>query len=499
MAQTDCPQYSLDLQDLGSRKVQANFQGGHLSSDGGGAVFLREVEQRCGLIKGLARCFEDRRDPELIEHPVADLLSQRINGLILGYEDLNDHDDLRRDPALAYSVGKSDLEGKDRRDPNDKGKALAAHATLNRLELAAENPDSRYKKIVADPTAIEDFIIDQGVKAIPKKSKEIIIDFDATDDPLHGKQEGAYFHGYYRHYCYLPLYAFCGNIPLWSELRESNIDGCQGTVEALQKMIPAIRKRFGKKVRIILRGDGGFAREEIMAWCESQTEVYYCLGYSVNSRLEKGVRVPLWKLRQEAAEAQKKAEADQINSKEIEVETSMRRFTELRYCTKDSWSRERRVIAKLELLPGKTNLRFIVTNLPGEGFENDCDRTRFRSQSLYEDFYCARGEMENRIKEQQMDLFADRTSTHWMASNQLRLWFSVIAHIIMNRLKACVLKGTELEKATIGQIRIKLFKMAVRITVSCRRVLMEFVSSFPRKKLFGQCVGNLGNLDKMPA
>ena len=405
----------------------------------------------------------------------------------MGYEDLNDHDDLRCDPALALSVGKSDLEGKTRRDPKDRGKALAAHATLNRLELSAQAPDARYKKIVADPTAIKDFIIAQGVKAIPKKSKEIVIDFDATDDPLHGQQEGAYFHGYYRHYCDLPLYAFCGNIPLWAELRECKIDGCLGTVKALKEIAPAIRKRFGKKVRIILRRDGGFAREKIMAWCESQSEVYYCLGYSVNARLKKAVAVPLWKLRQEVADSQG------------EVETATRRFTELRYRTKDSWSRERRVIAKLELLPGKTNLRFIVTNLPGEGFENDKNKNRFRSQELYEDFYCARGEMENRIKEQQMDLFADRTSTHWMAGNQLRLWFSVLAHIVMNRLKACVLKGTELEKATIGQIRIKLFKMAVRIRISVRRVLLEFASSFPRKKLFGQCVENLDHLDQMPA
>ena len=487
MAQTDCPQSSFNFQDLGSRNIQANFQGGHLSSDGGGALFLREVEARCGLIKKFSHCFDDRRNQELIEHPVADLLSQRINGLIMGYEDLNDHDDLRRDPALALSVGKIDIEGTNRRDPKDRGKALAAHATLNRLELAAEKSDARYKKIVADPTAIEDFIIAQGVKAIPKKSKEIVIDFDATDDPLHGSQEGGYFHGYYRHYCYLPLYAFCGNIPLWSELRECKIDGCKGTVEALQRMVPAIRKRFGEKVRIILRGDGGFAREEIMAWCESQSELYYCLGYSTNARLRKATAVPLWKLRQEHED------------EKGEVETAVRRFTELRYRTLESWSCERRVVAKIELLPGKINRRFIVTNLPGEGFENDENKKRFRSQELYEDFYCGRGDMENRIKEQQMDLFADRTSTHWMASNQLRLWFSVIAHIVMNQMKACVLKGTELERATIGQIRLKLFKIAVRIRVSVRRVLLEFASSYPRKKLFGQCFENLASLDKMPA
>jgi len=308
------------------------------------------------LIKRFADCFEDHRNQELIEHPVANLLAQRINGLILGYEDLNDHGDLRCDPDLALSVGKFDLEGKNRRDPKDKGKALAAHATLSRLELSAQAPDDRYKKIVANPVAIEDFIIEQGVKSIPKKSKEIVIDFDATDAPLHGQQVGAYFRGYYRLYCYLPLFAFCGNIPLWAELRECKIDGCKGTVEALQKMIPANRKSFGKKVRIFLRGDGDFASEETMAWCESQPELYYCLGYSVNPSLKKAVAVPLWKLRQEATNDQG------------EVAESARRFTELRYRTKGSWSRERRVVAKLELLPGlpdKTNLRFIVTNSRG--------------------------------------------------------------------------------------------------------------------------------------
>ena len=487
MAQTHCPQSSFDFQDLGSKKVQANFQGGHLSSDGGGAIFLREVEARCGLIRSFAKCFDDRRNQNLIEHPLAALLSQRINGLIMGYEDLNDHDDLRHDPAIALSVGKTDIEGKTRRAPSDRGKALAAHSTLNRLELSAQKPDARYRKIVASPTAIQDFIIKQGIKAIPKKAKEIIIDFDATDDPLHGHQEGAHFHGYYRHYCYLPLYAFCGNIPLWSELRECKIDGSKGTVEALQKIVPAIRTRFGSKVKIILRGDGGFAREAIMAWCESQPETYYCLGYSTNKRLAKAIAIPLWKLRQKHGDAQG------------EVEESVRRFSELSYRTLDSWSRPRRVIAKIELIPGKTNLRFIVTNLPGEAFENDNNKKRFRSKELYEDFYCARGEMENRIKEQQMDLFADRTSTHWMASNQLRLWFSIIAHIVVNRMKACVLKGTELEKASIGQIRLKLFKIAVRIKVSVRRILLELAGSHPRKKLFGQCHGNLARLDEMPA
>ena len=477
MAQTDCPQTTFEFQVLGSRKVQANFDGGHLSSDGGGALFLREVEARCGTIAKLAACFDDRRNPELIEHSVAHLLAQRINALAMGYEDLNDHDSLRLDPAHALAAGKEDLLGEHRLEENDRGKALAASTTLNRLELAAEAPDARYRKIVADAPAIEALLIDEGVKAIPRKSKEIVIDFDATDDPLHGSQEGAYFNGYYRHYCYLPLYAFCGNVPLWSELRDCKRDGSLGTAEALQKIIPRIRKRFGKNVRIIVRGDGGFCRESIMGWCESQEKVYYCFGLSTNQRLRRIIAPKLGKLQRDIAHEN--------------LELPVRRFTEFSYATLDSWSRKRRVIAKLEVLEKGENPRFIVTNLPVNGFADDGlaagqSPARFRARELYEGFYCQRGEMENRIKEQQIDLFADRTSTHWMASNQLRLWFSAFAHMQMHQLRVCVLKGTELERASIGQIRLRLFKIAVRIKVSVRRILIECCSAYPLKELFGR-------------
>ena len=482
MAHTECRQQTFEFQALGSRKVHANFDGGHLSSDGGGALLLREVEVRSGIIGRLARCFDDRRDPDRIEHSVAHLLAQRINGLAMGYEDLNDHDSLRLDPAHALAAGKEDLLGEGRADENDRGKALAASSTLNRLELAAEAPDGRYRKIVADAAAIEDLLIREGVRAIPRKSREIIIDFDATDDPLHGDQEGAYFNGYYRHYCYLPLYAFCGNIPLWAELRDCKRDASAGTVEALEKIVAAIRARFGRKVHIILRGDGGFCREAIMAWCERQHEVYYCLGMSTNTRLRRMIAAKLGRLRGE-----------------IDLggcEAPARRFTELRFRTLTSWSCRRRVIAKLEILPKGENPRFIVTNLPAGGFGDDGREQagRFHGRALYEDLYCARGEMENKIKEQQLDLFADRTSTRWMASNQLRLWFSAFAHLQVNRLRATVLKGTALERATIGQIRLRLFKIAVRIKVSVRRVLLEYCSAYPLKDLFARVHGNLALL-----
>lgn len=277
MTETDCRQTHFEFQALGRKKVEANFEGGHLSSDGGGALILREIETRTGLLKRLSTCFDDRRDRELIEHSLPHLLAQRVNGLVLGYEDLNDHDDLRRDPGHALAANKEDILCETRRDEQDRGKALAAASTLNRLELAAQKPDERYRKIVADPSAVEALLIKEAVKAIPRKSREIILDFDATDDPLHGNQEGRYFQGYYRHHCYLPLYCFCGNIPLLAALRDCKRDAADGTVEALAKILPAIRRRFGKKVRVILRGDGGFARDAIMHWCE-QNDIHYCLG-----------------------------------------------------------------------------------------------------------------------------------------------------------------------------------------------------------------------------
>lgn len=472
MTRTECLQRVFEFQDLGSKKVVANFDGGFLSSDGGGALILRQIEARTGLLHRLARCFEDRRNPALIEHSVVELLSQRIHGLAMGYEDLNDHNELRRDPAHAMAANKTDPLGLNRRERRDRGKALAGAATLNRLELAAQAPDSRYRKIVADPEAIEELLIREGVRALPRRSREVILDFDPTDDPLHGAQEGAFFQGYYRRYCYLPLYCFCGNIPLWARLRDCKRDASDGTVEALAKIVPAIRQRLGNKVRIIVRADSAFCRESIMSWIESQPNVYYVFGIAKSERLLRHVQGKFAGLRHD------------IERKVVSAPT--RRFTEIKYRTLKSWSRRRRLIAKLEWLPKGPNPRFVVTNLPGEGFEESDRRDgRFRSDKLYEKLYCARGEMENRIKEQQLDLFADRTSTHWMASNQLRLWFSAFAHLIVSRLRALALRGTELENASVGTIRLRLFKIAAQIKVSVRRVLVELCSAYPLKNLMG--------------
>ncbi len=465
---TECKEQRFLFQELDGRKVEVDFGGGYLSSDGGGLI-LRELERHSGLLRDFADCFIDYRDQRYVEHSVGELITQRIHGLVLGYEDLNDHDHLRRDPLHALICGKSDPLGEDRLLERDKGKALAAHSTLNRLELSAQAIDERYRKIQAQPDKIEEFLLKRGVQAIPRKSAEIVLDFDATDDPLHGRQEGAYFHGFYRDYCYLPLYCFCGNIPLLAKLRDCKRDASEGTVEALQKIVPAIRRRFGSKVRIIVRADSAFAREAIMAWCEDN-KVFYCFGLARNDRLGEQLKGSFETLKTQIQEGR--------------VQRPCRSFTELEYSTLASWTKARRVIGKAEILPQGDNPRFIVTNLPKEGCSDPIQAARFEAAALYEKFYCARGDMENRIKEQQMDLFADRTSTHWLASNQLRLWFSAFAHLIMSTLQAEVLKGTELEVASIGQIRLRLFKIAARLSVSVRRIHIELCSAYPLKTLF---------------
>ena len=475
---TECKEQRWLFQELGKRKVEVDFGGGYLSSDGGGLI-LRELERHSGLLRDLTGCFVDYRDPGYIEHSVQELLSQRLYGLVLGYEDLNDHDHLRRDPVHGLICGKNDPLGQDRSLKRDKGKALAAHSTLNRLELSAQGIDWRYHKIQVQPEKVEELLIQRGVKAIPRKSVEIVLDFDATDDPLHGRQEGAYFNGFYRQYCYLPLYCFCGNIPLLAKLRDCKRDASDGTLEALQKIVPAIRKRFGKRIRIIVRGDSGFAREPIMSWCESQG-VLYCFGLARNQRLSEQLKGHF-----ESLQAQ-------INQGKLE--SPCRDFTDFEYSTLNSWSKARRVIGKAEILSKGENPRFIVTNLPKDGWGNRTQAARFDAAALYEKFYCARGDMENRIKEQQLDLFADRTSTHWMAANQLRLWFSAFAHLLMSRLQAEVLRGTELAVASIGQIRLRLFKIAARLTVSVRRIHIELCSAYPLQALFNLVHKRLGAL-----
>jgi hypothetical protein len=451
--------------------VVADFSGGHLSSDGG-VLLLQQVDRGLGLSRALARCFTDRRRPDLIEHSIEQLIAQRLQALALGYEDLNDHQDLRRDPLLAAAVGKVDVFGQDRRCPEHRGFALASPATLNRLELSAEFADY-YRKIHPDPAAVSQTLLEMGVRCLPSEAEVLVLDFDASDDPLHGQQEGRFFHGYYGQYCYLPLFCFCGDVVLWAQLRTSDRDACDGTVEALTQIVAAIRVRL-PKVKIVVRADSGFAREAIFQWCESQAGVYYCIGLARNARLEALLEPTLV-----AARAQHVLCGG----------VSVRSFAEFTYQTLDTWTRARRVIGKAEVSGQGDNPRFIVTNLEKSGLWAEGRRVLLEGcgRRLYEDFYCARGQAENQIKQMTLDLQCDRTSTHWMSSNQMRLWWSAFAYLLLERLRAWGLRGTELARLTLGSVRLRLLKVAAQVRVSVRRVHVQLCSAFPLQRLFAQC------------
>jgi len=464
---TDCKNQPLLFQDLGLRKVVVDFSGGTLSSDGG-VLFLRQVDQSLGLARKLAACFNDQRDQVLVEHAVPELLAQRLYGMALGYADLNDHQQLRRDPLLATACGKQDPLGQDR--IFHPGPALAAPSTLNRLELS-NSKNTRCHKLPHDPQKIEALLAQMGARCLPKHAVEVVVDLDAMGHRLHGMQEGRHFSAYYDDYCYLPLYAFVGTIPLWAQLRTSDRDGAWGVVPALEKIVAAIRQRC-QKARIIIRGDSGFCREEIMAWCEGQERVYYCLGLGKNSVLIAHIESELLALRTRRC---------------LTGTPSARSFKEFAYQTQKTWSRARRVIGKAEVMNAGDNPRFLVTNLPVEGFPEDADRTRFVPERLYEELYCARGEMENVLKQQVLDLPGDRMSTHYLASNQLRLWLATFAYLLLERVRALGLLGTELAQATVGSVRLKLLKVAARVTVSVRRVHVQLSSAYPWPEVFRLC------------
>ena len=455
---TKCTGSQLEFQGLGRREVKAEFDGGHITSDAG-ALLLREVDERLGLTRGVASCFDDRRDARFIEHSVLELVRQRVYGLALGYEDLNDHDDLARDVLLAMVAGKTDPEGGDRRRERDRGKALASSSTLNRLELTPErlDPSNRYWKIMHDAGGIEDLFVTWFLDAHEEAPEEIILDFDATDDPVHGAQEGRFFHGYYMGYCYLPLYVFSGKHLLVSRLRSSNCDASAGATEVLAWLVERIRARW-PETRIIVRADSGFAREELMRWCEGNG-IYYVLGLAKNVRLLKKLGVEL---------AAAKARYDETGE-------ASRVFGSFQYRTRKSWARARRVIGKAEQLAKGPNPRFIVTNLP-EGYA--------AAQHLYERVYCHRGEMENRIKEQQLDLFADRTSTRAMRANQLRLWLSSAAYVLVSAFRRIGLKGTRMAKATCATIRVRLLKIGALVKLSVRRFMLHLASACPYQDVF---------------
>jgi hypothetical protein len=446
---TECTQKDFGFHPLKHREIRAQFDGGAITTEGGG-LLLREVEKRIGIVRQFAACFQDYRNADLIEHTVEELVAQRVYGLALGYEDLNDHEELRKDPLLAVLVEKSD----------PVGEVLAGKSTLNRLELtpSTASAKARYKKIVADHAAVDRLFVEVFLAAHPQAPPQIILDLDATDDPLHGNQEGRFFHGYYGHYCYLPLYIFCGEFLLGARLRPSNIDASAGSLEELQRIVKQIRGVW-PEVRILVRGDSGFCREELMAWCEVEG-VDYVLGLAKNERLKAEIKKELRKAKRQYHESGRAA----------------RFFREFYYQTRKSWSRRRRVVAKAEHLEKGENPRFVVTSLTAE---------EWAAPALYEELYCARGDMENRIKEQLM-LFADRTSTAYLRSNQLRLYFSSVAYVLLQMLRRLGLAGTELAKAQCATIRLKLLKIGALIRISVRKVWVSLAGGYPYVALFRQ-------------
>lgn len=464
--QTQCIQEQMVFEQLGRREVIGRFDGGMISSDAGG-LLLREVERRFGIVERFTACFVDYRDAQRTEHSLKALISQRVYGVALGYEDLNDHDRLRHDVVMGVLCEKSDPSGSERVRKRDRGKAIAGKSTLNRLELTPEDADekSRYKKIVAHGEQIDDLMVDVYIQAQPTAPAEVVLDIDATDDIVYGKQEGRFFHGYYRDYCYLPLYIFCGESLLCARLRVASEDPASGVRQELERIVGKLRAAW-PGVRIIVRGDSGFCREEIMRYCEENEKMDYVLGLAKNERLNKAIEAEM-------------AQAKQLHKA---TEQSARVFKDFRYRTKKSWSCERRVVGKAEYLTKGENPRFIVTSVASEEKE---------ARALYEDFYCARGDMENRIKEQQLGLFADRTSTAWMRSNQLRLYFSSFAYIMMQTLRRLGLAGTELAQAQCDTIRLKLFKIGAQIKVTVRKVWVSFSESYPYLNLFQRVLARL--------
>jgi len=445
---TECIPDLFGFAPVEGRAVVAAFDGGAVTSDAGG-LLLGATDRAVGLSRRFALCFRDVRRHELVEHEVVTLVGQRMFGIALGYEDLNDHDVLRHDPVMAVLAGKLAARRRD-------CAAVAGKSTLNRLELSRPEP-TRYHKISHDPAAIEALFVDLFLESHARPPAQIVLDLDATDDPLHGHQEGRFFHGYYDCYCYLPLYVFCGRHVLASQLRRSNIDAAAGSVEEVARIVAQVRRRW-PKVRILLRADSGFARETLMSWCEAN-RVDYLFGLAKNDRLIAEIEAELAAAGEQSRRMGKPA----------------RRFKDFPWTTLDSWSRRRRVVAKAEYTTGKANPRFVVTSL---------GRAECKARYLYERVYCARGEMENRLKECQGDLFADRTSTATLRANQLRLWFASMAYVLLCALRRIGLQHTRFAKATCGSIRLALLKIGAVVTVSVRRVKLAMASDCPYQHEF---------------
>ena len=461
---TQCTSTQFEFPRVGRRRLVAHFNGGTLTANAG-ALLLRAVEACTQVCRRAAGCFEDHRNPRLIEHTVKELVTQRVMAIALGYEDLNDHDTLRRDPLMAAVVGKTDPTGANRVRAADRGAALAGKSTLNRLELAGPAAGvDRYKKVTYDAAALDALLVDVFVESHPTPPARVVLDVDATDDPLHGEQEARFFHGYYRHYCYLPLYVFCGEHVLCARLRPANIDGAAGVVDELARIVDQVRQAW-PAVSVVVRGDSGFCRDTLLSWCEAHG-VDYVIGLAKNERLTK-------QLAPDLAQAQAQCEA---------TGAAARVFADFRYRTHDSWSRERRVVGKAEYLPTRSNPRFVVTSLPADAVT---------ARALYEELYCARGDMENRIKEQQLALFADRTSSTTFRANQLRLYWSTLAYVLLQQLRSRGLAGTRLARAQCDTLRLRLLKIGAQVRVTVRHIWVALANWVPDADLFVEAARRL--------
>ena len=447
---TECSAECFDFGIVEGRPVEAAFDAGLVTSDAG-ALLLGATDRAIGMLDRFAACFRDERRADLIEHAVATLVGQRVFAIALGYEDLNDHDELRDDPMMAVLAGKLAARRED-------CAPVAGKSTLNRLELSTLEP-TRYHKISHNPVAIRNLLVDLFVEAHARAPKQIILDLDATDDPLHGEQEGRFFHGYYDCYCYLPLYVFCGRHLLVAKLRRADIDAAAGAVEEVARVVARIRARW-PHTRILLRADSGFARDDLLAWCEGNG-VDFVLGLQKNERLIAAI----------------KDELAQAEAKSRRTGRPERRFKSFMWTTRASWSRQRRVVAKAEWTKGEANPRFVVTSLR---------RDECRAKHLYEEVYCARGDMENRIKECQLDLYADRTSAATMRANQLRLWFHSMAYVLLCALRRIGLHDTEFAQASCGTIRLKLLKIGALVRISVRRIKIAMASACPAAQDWGR-------------
>jgi Transposase DDE domain group 1 len=451
---TECNQSSFGFEANGSRELIARFDGGRITSDGG-ALLLRQTDHQLNLLARFAQCFLDGRSQERVKHSIQEMISQRIYGLALGYEDLIDHEQLRTDPLFGVLAGRTDLE-----------EPLAGKSTLNRLELGTGEKD-RYKKITFWKQSVDELLVSVFIEAHPKAPEEIVLDMDSTDLPLHGKQEGRFFHGYYGHYCYLPLYILCGDHLLCARMRTANNDASAGSLTEIRGIVRQIREAW-PEVRIVLRGDSGFCRNELMSWCENN-DVDYLFGQARNPRLQRMITEQIkeakaqWNATGKPARVFSEFDHEPIKTK------------------KGGWDRERRTVAKAEHIDGKENPRFVVTSLSAE---------QWPAKKLYEDLYCARGEMENRIKEQ-FSLFADRASAETIRANQMRMYLSSMAYVLMTGLRRRGLKATELAQAQVATIRTKLLKIGAQVKVSVRKVWISMASSYPYQSLYQEVWANL--------